>query len=105
MKKYTNIAKTLGWEEVPESTDEGLFLQPEEAAAIDTALGKEVEDKTEEVNKLTGELATANQSLKDKETELTTATDRITALEAENKNLVDKAVVPVQRWQQLKTKK
>jgi chromosome segregation ATPase len=87
MKKYTNIAKTLGWEEVPESTDEGLFLQPEEAAAIDTALGKEVEDKTEEVNKLTGELATANQSLKDKETELTTATDRITALEAENKKL------------------
>jgi len=83
----TNIAKTLGWEEVPESSEEGLFLQPEEAAAIDTALGNEVEDKSEEVTRLTNELATANSSLTTAQTGLQTANNRIAELEAENKKL------------------
>lgn len=39
--KHNNIAKTLGWAETPDNT-EGLFLQPEEALAVDTALANVV---------------------------------------------------------------
>lgn len=36
--KHTNIAKVLGWSET-EDLQDGLHLQPEEAAALDTHLG------------------------------------------------------------------
>jgi len=36
--KYPNIAATLGWEETPDLA-EGIHLQPEEAAKLDTDLG------------------------------------------------------------------
>src|SRR5438552_1310384 len=84
MAIYNNIASVLGWEQSPD-TEEGIFPQPEEAAAIDAALG--VEDNTEaltaaqgQVNELTNQLAAANDSL-------ATANSRITELEAENARL------------------
>jgi hypothetical protein len=90
--KHTNIAKTLGWEEVPDNA-EGIFLQPEEAAKIDTALataGSAEESATQlttaqaRVTELEGQLATAN-------TNLTTSQARVTELEAEVKTLGGKS--------------
>ena len=52
--KHPKIAATLGWTEEP-STEEGLFLQPEEATTIETAL-------TEAVNN-TAALATAQETI------------------------------------------
>lgn len=73
--KYPQIAAALGWTETPD-LQEGLHLQPEEAAKIDqiftankTAL-QQAEDKSKtEVEAVNGQLTTAN--------------DRVAALEAE----------------------
>jgi len=77
--KHTNIASTLGWAEVPDNT-EGLFLQPEELSAVDTALGS-VSAITTERDTAVSELATANARISTLESEAVTAQTTITGLE------------------------
>ena len=86
--KYTHIAAALGWEETPD-TQEGLFLQPEEAAAIDKVIGNNASNE-----KAAEELATAKETIIRLEGEATATAEkttalnnRITELEAENKTL------------------
>lgn len=63
--KHTNIGTILGWTEIPETT-EGLFLQPEEALRIDTALGKISENETAATD-----LVTANTTIGEQTTKIT----------------------------------
>lgn len=92
--KYQNIATALGWAETPD-TEEGIFLQPEEAAAIDAALVTDGEDKTAEkleeanakVTELTAQLNDSNDKLAKKKAKHDAAKLRIAQLEAENKEL------------------
>lgn len=86
--KHTHIAAALGWSETPDN-QEGLFLQPEEAATIDAALGKNADN-----TKAAEDLAAANERIKTLESEAATAKTtadtqaaRITELEAENEKL------------------
>ena len=51
----TNIQATLKWAELPANHEDGIFLQPEEAGTIDTALGS--------VASLTADLKTANDTV------------------------------------------
>jgi uncharacterized protein YlxW (UPF0749 family) len=65
--KYEHIASVLGWAETPESS-EGLFLQNEEATAIEKALSESasVEDLStanNRITELTQEVQTATQQL------------------------------------------
>lgn len=59
--KYNNIATTLKWQEEPECSD-GLFLQPEEAATIDTDLAR-ISAAEATTQSATAELATANGTI------------------------------------------
>lgn len=86
--KHTNIAAALAWDETPDN-QEGLFLQPEEAATIDAALGKKAENE-----KAAEDLVAANATIAQLKGEITIATtaavadkNRIAELEAENKKL------------------
>lgn len=58
--KHTNIGKVLKWEEVPDV--EEIHLQPEEASAIDRALGS-----IETNASAAADLVTANQTISDRD--------------------------------------
>jgi hypothetical protein len=64
--KHNNIAKTLGWAGVEDLT-EGLHLQPEEAAVIDTALGN-----AEAGAQAAADLLTANNTIAARDATITT---------------------------------
>ena len=88
--KYTRIAAALGWEETPDN-QEGLFLQPEEAATLDAALGNDnaeaLATANETITTLNGEISnlkTAATAAAENETRLN---NRIAELEAENAEL------------------
>lgn len=85
--KHPQIATALGWTEEP-STEEGLFLQPEEATTIDTALATGetaaqdlvVANETIAANNVTlGEMTTAAKTASEA---ATVQTNRISELEA-----------------------
>lgn len=80
-----NIQTTLGWAELPCNTDEGLFLQPEEVTAIDTALAsvnaaeQTAADLTTANETIAAHVATINTLTQQK----ATAEGKVTSLEAE----------------------
>jgi phage shock protein A len=83
--KYNHIAGALKWAETPDS-QEGLFLQPEEASSIDAALGantQAVKDLTDTAATLAGETATKITALQDEvaaaKTSATEASDKLAA--------------------------
>lgn len=91
VKKYTAIAAVLGWTEF-EPQEDGLFLQPEEATAIDTALANATAVQTQLDVANTSVTSLQEQIAKMHSAEsVKTLNDRITALEAENKELGKKS--------------
>lgn len=90
--KYTHIAAALGWTETPDNQD-GLFLQPEEAASIDAAIGAnataaaDLVTANETIATLNSEVTRLTDAATAAETTTQTLNDRITALESENKEL------------------
>lgn len=74
--KHTNIAATLGWA-TTEDLNEGLFLQPEEAAAIDAALEHVGAGKN-----AVAELETVNNTIATHEATIQTLTEQATANQA-----------------------
>lgn len=71
--KYPNIASILNWEETPELS-EGIHLQPEEAAAIDTAIG----NSTVAIGQATEAADLAYSRIQELELQVTTARDALT---------------------------
>jgi TolA-binding protein len=84
--KYPKIAASLGWTETPD-LQEGLHLQPEEAAKIDeilsgneTALTQATEAHTQKVTELTGQVTSANNKVTELEGQVATATAEKTTI-------------------------
>lgn len=68
-KKYAKLAETLGWGESFEPQADGVFLQPEEAEKVDTALTQAAADSAA--------LQEAQETQKNQQTTITQLTDQL----------------------------
>lgn len=80
--KYPNIASNVGWGNDYETTEEGLFLQPEEAASVDKTLGEFLANATK-VQELTTVNSTLQQSVEQHTATISTQATKISELEAQ----------------------
>lgn len=100
MPNYPNISSTLGWNEEPDTT-EGLFLQPEEAATIESTLAanataiQEHVTATAQLNETitanTARISALEAAATTDATTIQAHTERIAELEAENTRLNGKS--------------
>lgn len=86
---FAAIAAVLTWPEDHKPGEEGLFLQPEEAEALNTAIaaGRQAEDHYAAAQETINTLTAENETLKANAADVATLNQRITELEEENKHL------------------
>lgn len=93
--KHPKIANVLGWNEEP-ATEEGIFLQPEEATAIESALvtteeaeaaGIALTEANSTISTLNAQITSLNEDAVKYVTNAAAQTTKITELEADVKKL------------------
>lgn len=84
-KQYSQIGAVLSWEEGHESTEEGVFLNHDEAATLDQHLT----DKATELSTAKNDMATATTNATNLQTQLDTANAEVTRLKTELQNEKD----------------
>jgi polyhydroxyalkanoate synthesis regulator phasin len=100
--KAGNIARVLGWTEVPDNKEEGLFLQPEEVGVLDDFItnlensdtATELSTANQTIEQLNGRISTMKTDSDNATTlaqtqagKITELEERVNTLEAENKEL------------------
>jgi uncharacterized protein YccT (UPF0319 family) len=87
--KYKNISSTLGWAEEPQ-TEEGLFLQPEEAAKIESTLEAaaanlvELSLKSETITELQTSIDSKEEQIKLKDAKIAKLEGEVSKLSGES---------------------